>query len=113
MNPSEPTLPSESGTHADFVDESARFIAALETLLQSGEWRPLPGGPKGAMLSRVWGDGTVDTLLILSPDTAYAWREDPNGVEIVKLRGTAEKMIKAAGGWGGPADPDAHDGTGH
>lgn len=49
--------------------------AALEALFESDErWMP-----NGRNVSRTFPDGTTDTLILLSPATAYAVREAPDG----------------------------------
>jgi hypothetical protein len=89
------------------------LVAALEMLFeQDDRWNSVPS-PGGATLTRCWDDESADTLVILQPDTAYAWRENPSGNEIMRIKGTSEKIIIAVCEWPGPTAPDAPDGSSH
>jgi hypothetical protein len=89
------------------------LIAALESLFESDQrWRPLPM-PGGATITRSWDDESVDTVVVLSPDTAYAVRDDPHGREIQRIRGTAREVITAVRAWPPPSEPNAPNESGH
>ncbi len=53
-------------------------------------------------LTRCWPDETADTVVVLSPDTTYAWRDDPRGREVERIRGSAERVIVAVRDWPAP-----------
>jgi hypothetical protein len=100
MNSDTGTPAGESDAEVD--DARSALVAALEALFEQDQrWRPVPS-PGGATITRCWDDGTADTLLILSPDTAYAWREAPDGRELIRIRDTAEVVLAAAGEWTAP-----------
>lgn len=80
---------------------------ALERLFFEDErWQQLPGTGL-AMIQRVWHDNTVDTLTLLSPDTAYAVRETADGKRPWAVNGSAKQVIDAAREVLPPDDADA------
>ena len=110
---SDTSSPSGEPNAAEQNDVRTSLVAALDALFERDEqWTSVPS-PGGATLTRSWDDGTADTLVILSPDTAYAWRENANGREIIRLRGTAGKIIGAVSEWPAPGEPGAPDGSEH
>jgi hypothetical protein len=110
---SDTSTPSGESEAAEEKATQTPLVAALEVLFERDErWSSVPS-PGGATLTRGWDDGTADTLLVLSPDTSYAWREDPQGREIIRIRGTAEQMIAAVCEWPAPGEPGAPDGSDH
>lgn len=93
--------------HAD--DAQGRLQAALETLLADDDrWRVTPS--RGCVtVTRGWPDGSVDTLIILSPETAYARRDDAGNRQVWAVRGTVEQIVTAARDVPAPGAPDAPD----
>ena len=91
-------------TDTDLEDPKTQLVVALESLFERDDrWRPVPS-PEGATvtLTRCWREETVDTVVLLSPDTTYAWREDSRGREVERIRGTAEQVIVAVRDWPAP-----------
>lgn len=95
MNDDEPTAPN-------------LLTQAVEALLQDDErWRVEPT-PGVTMVMRGWPDGTVDTLMLLSPDLAYGIRRDPQGGEPWSMGpAPAEHILYHARRLLPPDDPDA------
>lgn len=50
-----------------------------EDLLDSEDWKELPSGPGVRILSRLWPDGSVDTLVIQPDDKAVVERTNADG----------------------------------
>lgn len=55
--------------------------------------RPVPGI---TMVTLAWEDGTVDTLMLLSPDSAYGVRESEDGRQPWSTKGTLQQVIDLA-----------------
>jgi hypothetical protein len=58
-------------------------------------------------VTRGWPDGSADTLIILSPETAYGLREDPQRRQVWSVRGTVEQIVNAARDLAAPFAPGA------
>lgn len=84
-----------------------RLVAALETLLDADDrWRVVPS-PGCVTMTRGWPDGSVDTLVLLSPDSAYAVREDSQGRRPWSIRGKLDQIVDQARSLAAPDSPDA------
>lgn len=84
-----------------------QLVAAMETLLDGDDqWRVVPS-PGCVTMTRGWPDGSVDTLMLLSPDSAYAVREDPQGEQPWSMRGTLQQIVGHARRLVAPVHPDA------
>lgn len=88
-----------------------QLVAALETLLDDDHWRVVPS-PGCVTVTRGWPDGSVDTLILLGPDTAYGVREDPQGGRPWSRRGTLQQIVDLARRLVGPDHPDAPNALG-
>jgi hypothetical protein len=71
-------------------------------------WRVLPS-PAGVTLTRGWTDDSADTVIFVSPDSAYALRENSNGQEVWRIRGTARQVADALAELPAPGQPDGSD----
>jgi hypothetical protein len=82
-----------------------RIAAALERL-DPEEWAitPIPGAVTS---TRQWSDGSVDTVILLSTETAYGHRRDPDGQTVWALKGSVGEVISAALRLAPPKSPDA------
>ncbi len=58
-------------------------------------------------LVRPWPDGSEDTLIVLSPDSAYVRRDDPGKGLVKQERGTAVEMARLIQHVPAPGTPDA------
>lgn len=77
-------------------DAQARLVNALVALLDYDDrWRVVPS-PGCLTVTRAWPDGSADTLIILSPETAYGRREDARRRQVWSVRGTVERIVAAA-----------------
>lgn len=84
-----------------------QLVAAMETLLDADDrWRVVPS-PGCVTMTRGWPDGSVDTLVLLSPDSAYAVREDSQGRRPWSMRGTLELIVGHVRRLVAPDHPDA------
>jgi hypothetical protein len=86
----------------------AEIVAALEALFLADErWKYTPF-PAGTMVQRDWDDGTVDTIILLSPATAYADRVTPDRMDPPwSILGSAKAVVDAAREVLAPDDPNA------
>lgn len=81
--------------------------AELAPLIAADErWRVMARAGHTHVVRR-WQDGTVDTVILLSPDTAYALREDPQGRRPWSMAGTRQQIIDHAQNLAAPGSPDA------
>jgi hypothetical protein len=85
-----------------------QLIAALEALFLDDErWKP-KSATGVTMVQRSWPDGTVDTLILLSPASAYAVREDAQGGRPWSMGpAPAEQIVGHARKLLPPDDPNA------
>jgi hypothetical protein len=84
-----------------------RLTAVLEALFVSdSRWRIVPS-PGCVTITRGWLDGSVDTLIILSPETAHARRYDAFGCQVWAVGDTVDKIITAVRQLPAPLTPDA------
>lgn len=80
--------------------------AAVDSLRADDDrWHVVPAAGM-TTLTRAWPDGTVDTLMLLSPDTAYAFCEDPQGGRPWSMRGTLEQIVGHARALVAPDRPE-------
>lgn len=81
-------------------------IATALGVLAPDQWKitPVPG-----MLTanRDWSDGSRDTVIVLSPDSTYARRDDHAKNLVWQTRGTVETVVKAAQDLAPPKSPGA------
>jgi hypothetical protein len=77
-------------------EAQARLVNALVALLDYDDRWQITPAPGCLTATRAWPDGSADTLVILSPETAYGRREDPRGRQVWSVRGTVEKIVAAA-----------------
>lgn len=82
-----------------------RIAAALDRL-DLEEWvvTPMPGAVTS---SRQWSDGSVDTVILLSAETAYGHRRNPAGDTVWALKGSMDEVIGAALSLARPGSPGA------
>lgn len=107
--PSGPPTSGIGGTGPEVSDAETRISDALEALLKKdGTWRVIPS-PGCLAVTRGWPDGSADTLIILSPETAYGRREDPGKRQVWQARGSVEEVVAAAREVAAPDAPDAPD----
>jgi len=80
----------------DDVASGDQVRVAVELLrAHDGHWnaRPAPGI---TTVTRAWEDGTVDTLMLLSPDSAYGVRESADSRQPWSAKGTLQQVIELA-----------------
>ena len=75
-------------------------------------WRVV-ASPAGVTLTRGWPDDSADIAVIVSPDTAYAQRENGQGREVWSRRGTARQVADALAELPAPGQPGAPDESDH
>ena len=99
-------------------DEQTQLSDALNALLENdSQWRVVPS-PGCVTVTRGWPDGSVDTLIILSPETAYGRRDDARERQVWAVKGTVEQIVAAARDVppplapNAPTDPDSPERTG-
>lgn len=84
-----------------------RLTAVLEALFASdSRWR-IVTSPGCVTITRGWLDGSVDTLIILSPETAHARRDDATGCQVWAAGDTVDKIITAVRELPAPFAPEA------
>lgn len=100
------------------ADAQTQLSNALNALLEDDDrWRVVPS-PGCVTVTRGWPDGSVDTLIILSPETAYGRRDDACERQVWAVRGTVEQIVTAARDVpppfapNAPSDPDSPGRTG-
>jgi hypothetical protein len=82
-----------------------RIAAALDRLdLEQWVITPITGATTS---TRRWSDGSVDTVILLSAETAYGHRRDPAGETVWTLKGTVDEVIGAALSLAPPQSPGA------
>jgi hypothetical protein len=88
-----------------------------ELLADDASWRVVPS-PGCVTVTRGWPDGSVDTLIILSPETAYGRRDNAREQQVWAVRGTAAQVVAAVRevpppfAPNAPTDPDSSERTG-
>jgi len=88
-------------------DAQSQLGDALQVLLESDDrWRVVPS-PGCLTVTRGWPDGSVDTLIILSPETAYGRRDDSRERQVWAVKGSAEQIVAAARAVPAPFAPNA------
>jgi hypothetical protein len=99
------TLPERNALAGSPSSEPPSFFQELDL----AQWKRT-GLPVVTMI-REWPDGSVDTLIVLSPDTAYGRREDGQQRPMKQERGTANEVARlmqhlpAPGTPGAPSEP--------
>jgi hypothetical protein len=71
-----------------------RILAALLVLSQD-HW-VISSVPGMITATRQWSDGSQDTVLVLSPEIAYARRDDPSGRLVWHRKGPVGEVVAAA-----------------
>lgn len=90
--------------------EQDRIAEALGVLAPD-QWEITPVPGMGVTATRRWSDESLDTVLVFSPDSTYARRDDAAKRLVWKMRGTVETVLQAAqdlpppGSPGAPTDP--------
>lgn len=102
-----PELPPELRQARDELTE-----ILMEVTAPDAGWRVVPS-PAGVTLTRGWPDDSADTAIFVSPDTAYAHRENGHGREVWRVRGTARQVADALTELPAPGQPGAPDGSDH
>jgi hypothetical protein len=94
---------SMSGSPEPGGSAQLRIAAALDRL-DLEEWviTPITGATTS---TRRWSDGSVDTVILLSAETAYGHRRDPAGDTVWALKGSVDEVIDAALGLAPPESP--------
>ena len=88
-------------------DAQAQLSDALNALLEDDDrWRVVPS-PGCITVTRGWPDGSVDTLIILSTETAYGRRDDAREHQVWAIKGTVEEIVEAARDVPAPFAPNA------
>jgi hypothetical protein len=85
----------------------SEMTAALEALFLSDERWNRGRAAGSTVIQRSWEDGTVDTLIVLSSDTAYAVREAPDGRRPWSATGSTKHVVDAAREVAAPGAPNA------
>ena len=77
------------------MDSAQERIVAALLVLSPDHWviTPVPGM---ITATRRWSDGSKGTVLVLSPENAYARRDDPTGRLVWHLKGSAKEIAVAA-----------------
>lgn len=103
--------PDQPGKNHSAVED--RVAAAIATLSASdGQWQVVRSCG-GMTATRPWPDGTTDTVILLSPSTAYAVRDNPDGRGSPwSVTGSAEHVVRAAAAVKAPGTPGAPHGAG-
>jgi hypothetical protein len=97
------------GRDDDARGMQSEMTAALESLFLSDDrWNQAPAAGL-TLIQRSWDDGTVDTLTLLSPETAYAVREAPDGRRPWSVTGSAKHVVDAACEVAAPGAPNASE----
>lgn len=88
-------------------DAQAQLSDALEAILESDDrWHAVPS-PGCLTVTRGWPDGSVDTLIILSSETAYGRRDDSSERQVWAVRGSVQQIVAAAVALPAPFAPNA------
>jgi hypothetical protein len=98
-------MPEQSASDGSPSDKTTSFLQELDL----AQWTRT-GMPVVTMI-REWPDGSVDTLIVLNPDTAYGRRDDSRQQPVKQERGTADEVARvmqnlpAPGAPGAPREP--------
>lgn len=99
MDHGTPEPPTVSAGSLNAEDE---FLKELDPT----QWKRI-GNPAVTTVAREWSDGSVDTLIVLSPDTAYYRRDDPRLGLVKQDRGNAVEMARFVQHLPAPGTPGA------
>lgn len=78
-------------------------------LLDPNVWHISYSTPRMIKVEREWSDGTIDTLVVHSPEIAFAWRQHPVKGLVWRDEGAVGAVAAAVNDQPAPGKPDAPD----